>query len=107
MALGGRAAEAVIFNRISTGAQDDLRKVTKMAYAQVRAYGMSPAVGLIAFPEVDSDDRAAFLTKPYSRRLAAIMDTEARNLVANAYKTAEKVLTDNRDKLVQVTFPLT
>ncbi|GAV06972.1 hypothetical protein RvY_16876 [Ramazzottius varieornatus] len=102
MALGGRAAEAVIFNKISTGAQDDLRKVTKMAYAQVRAYGMSPAVGLIAFPEVDSDDRAGFLTKPYSKRLAHIMDTEARNLVAHAYKTAEKVLVDNRDKLVKL-----
>ncbi|OQV24117.1 Paraplegin [Hypsibius exemplaris] len=102
MALGGRAAEAVIFNKVSTGAQNDLEKVTKMAYAQIRAYGMNPNVGLIAFPEVDSDERSAFLKKPYSKRLGAIMDTEARALVAKAYHLAENLLRDNKDKLVKL-----
>jgi spastic paraplegia protein 7 len=51
MALGGRVAESLTFNKITTGAQNDLQKVTKMAYAQVRVYGMSEAVGLISFPE--------------------------------------------------------
>lgn len=102
MALGGRAAEAVIFNKVSTGAQDDLQKVTKMAYAQIRAYGMNANVGLVAFPEVDSDERSQFMKKPYSHRLAAIMDVESRKLVADAYYRAEKVLRDNKEKLVQV-----
>ena len=73
-----------------------------MAYAQIRAYGMNPNVGLIAFPEVDSDPQSGFLKKPYSKRLGAIMDAEARNLVATAYHLAEKVVRDNKDKLVKV-----
>ena len=51
MALGGRVAESLTFNRITTGAQNDLQKVTKIAYAQVRSYGMSPELGLLSFPE--------------------------------------------------------
>ncbi|XP_055342096.1 paraplegin-like isoform X2 [Paramacrobiotus metropolitanus] len=102
MILGGRAAEALIFNSITQGAQNDLEKVTKMAYAQVRTYGMNANIGLVSFPEVDGDEQAKFLTKPYSKRLAKMIDEEARKLVATAYFRAQQILTDNQDKLVKV-----
>ena len=73
-----------------------------MAYAQIRSYGMNANVGLVAFPEVDSDDKAAHLKKPYSARLAYIMDHEARKLVGDAYYRAEQILRDHRDQLVKV-----
>lgn len=73
-----------------------------MAYTQIRSYGMNPTVGLVAFPEVDADDNAGFLRKPYSKRLGNIMDEEARNLVARAYRKAEAVLLENKDKLTKV-----
>ena len=96
MALGGRVAESLTFNKITTGAQNDLQKVTKMAYAQVRVYGMSRAVGLISFPEEETKEIGR---RPYSKRLTALMDEEAQRLVAAAYLKTEQVLKDNKDKL--------
>lgn len=96
MALGGRVAESLTFNKITTGAQNDLQKVTKMAYAQVRIYGMSEAVGLISFPEEEIKEIGR---RPYSKRLTALMDEEAHRLVAAAYLKTEQVLKDNKDKL--------
>lgn len=96
MALGGRVAESLVFNRVTTGAQDDLRKVTALAYNQIRSYGMNERVGYISFPE---KTRGEFGTKPYSKKLAAVIDEEARNLVAQAYKNTENILKDNLDKL--------
>ncbi|XP_069698705.1 mitochondrial inner membrane m-AAA protease component paraplegin isoform X2 [Periplaneta americana] len=96
MALGGRVAESLTFNRITTGAQNDLQKVTKMAYAQVRVYGMSNNVGLISFPEEETKEIGK---RPYSKRLTALMDEEARSLVAAAYLKTEQVLKENKDKL--------
>ncbi|XP_019640186.1 PREDICTED: paraplegin-like [Branchiostoma belcheri] len=96
MALGGRAAEAIIFNRVTTGASDDLKKVTKMAYAQIKQFGMNPNVGYLSFPEEDNNGLGK---KPFSKYLAALMDEEARRLVARAYYQAEKILVDNKDKL--------
>ena len=96
MALGGRVAESLTFNRITTGAQNDLQKVTKMAYAQVRVYGMSEAVGLISFPEEEIKEIGR---RPYSKRLTALMDEEAQRLVAAAYLKTEQVLKDNKEKL--------
>lgn len=98
MALGGRVAESLTFNRITTGAQNDLEKVTKMAYAQVQQYGMSEAVGLVSFPE--KDDGAMFQgKKPYSKTLATLIDCEVNNLVTKAYLKTEEVLKANKDKL--------
>ncbi|KAI6219682.1 AAA domain-containing protein [Aphelenchoides besseyi] len=100
MMLGGRAAENVVFGRITTGAQNDLERVTKQAYAQVKKYGMSDAVGLISFAVNPSDERSAdFQKKPYSKKLARLIDEEARKLVAQSYFATEKLLKDNRDKL--------
>ncbi|XP_035687351.1 paraplegin-like [Branchiostoma floridae] len=96
MALGGRAAEAIIFNRVTTGASDDLKKVTKMAYAQIKQFGMNPNVGYLSFPEEDNNGLGK---KPFSKHLAALMDEEARRLVARAYYQAQKILVDNKDKL--------
>ncbi|XP_043208534.1 paraplegin-like [Amphibalanus amphitrite] len=93
MALGGRCAEALVFDRVTTGAQNDLDKVTKMAYAQVRTFGMNEAVGPLSF------DPSTPGRKPYSRKLAALMDVEARALVARAYRHTEQVLQENMDKL--------
>ena len=99
MALGGRVAESLTFNKITTGAQNDLDKVTKMAYAQVKEFGMNEQVGLISFPEEEIKERGR---KPYSKKLAALIDEEARKLVVRAYKKTEEVLTENKDKLERV-----
>lgn len=99
VALGGRAAESIIFNQITTGAQNDLERVTKIAYTQVRQLGMSEKVGLLSF----SDEETGLDTKkPYSKKLANLMDLEARQLVAKAYQHTEKLLKNNADKLEKV-----
>ncbi|XP_017772930.1 PREDICTED: paraplegin [Nicrophorus vespilloides] len=96
MALGGRVAESLTFNRITTGAQNDLDKVTKSAYAQVKEYGMNSRVGLISFPEEETKEMGR---RPYSKRLSTMIDEEARKLITNAYKKTEQVLTEHKDKL--------
>ncbi|XP_048253661.1 paraplegin-like isoform X1 [Haliotis rufescens] len=96
MALGGRAAEAIIFNHVTTGAHDDLQKVTKMAFDQIRSYGMNDKVGYLSFPPESTDDLG---TKPYSKKLSAIMDEEARSLVNRAYHHTVEILGNNKDKL--------
>ncbi|XP_034947540.1 paraplegin [Chelonus insularis] len=99
VALGGRVAESIIFNTVTTGAQNDLERVTKIAYSQVRQFGMSDKVGLISFSEEETGHDTK---KPYSKKLAALMDTEAKLMVADAYKATEKLLKENRDKLEKV-----
>jgi spastic paraplegia protein 7 len=96
MALGGRVAESLTFNKITTGAQNDLQKVTKMAYAQVRVYGMSKSVGLVSFPEEETREAGR---RPYSKRLTALMDEEAHKLVVAAYLKTEEVLKENKENL--------
>ncbi|XP_050081068.1 paraplegin [Anopheles maculipalpis] len=97
MALGGRAAENLTFNRITTGAQNDLEKVTKMAYAQIKYFGMNTTVGPIAFAE-DSDNDP-YAEKPYSKSLGNLIDFEARKMITEAYERTEQILRDNADKL--------
>ncbi|XP_052752497.1 paraplegin [Galleria mellonella] len=94
MALGGRAAEAITFNSITSGAQNDLEKVTKIAYAQVRVYGMSQAVGLVSFPDVKEHGKS-----PFSKTLKNLIDLESRKLIADAYYRTENILRTNQDKL--------
>jgi cell division protease FtsH len=95
-ALGGRAAEQLIFGRISTGALSDLEKVTKQAYAMVSIYGLNERIGNVSF--YDSQGRDSF-TKPYSDDLARVIDEEASKMIEFQYKRALKILTDNKDKL--------
>uniref|UniRef100_A0A182W4S2 AAA+ ATPase domain-containing protein n=1 Tax=Anopheles minimus TaxID=112268 RepID=A0A182W4S2_9DIPT len=97
MALGGRAAENLTFNRITTGAQNDLEKVTKMAYAQIKYFGMNRTVGPIAFGEESDND--PYAEKPYSKSLGNLIDFEARKMITEAYERTEQILRDNEDKL--------
>uniref|UniRef100_A0A673GK72 Mitochondrial inner membrane m-AAA protease component paraplegin n=1 Tax=Sinocyclocheilus rhinocerous TaxID=307959 RepID=A0A673GK72_9TELE len=98
MALGGRASEAITFNKVTTGAQDDLRKVTRVAYSMVKQYGMVASVGQVSFP--DSEDQGGIGRRPFSQGLQQQMDHEAKMLIAKAYRHTEKLLLDNRDKLI-------
>ncbi|XP_068436351.1 mitochondrial inner membrane m-AAA protease component paraplegin [Clinocottus analis] len=97
MALGGRAAEAITFNKVTTGAQDDLRKVTRVAYSMVKQYGMCDSVGQVSFP--DAEPQGGVGRRPFSQGLQQQMDHEAKLLIARAYRHTEKLLQDNRDKL--------
>nr|XP_045238517.1 paraplegin isoform X5 [Macaca fascicularis] len=80
------------------GAQDDLRKVTRIAYSMVKQFGMAPGIGPISFPEAQ-EGLVGIGRRPFSQGLQQIMDHEARLLVAKAYRHTEKVLQDNLDKL--------
>ena len=101
MALGGRVAESIIFNRVTTGAQNDLQKVTNMAYNQVKSFGMDPVIGPLSFSSSNESGEATkdFQVKPYSKKLGATIDTRVSILVGSAYKQTESVLLKNRDKL--------
>ena len=95
-ALGGRAAEQLVFNKISTGALSDLEKVTKQAYAMVSIYGLNDRIGNISF--YDSQGRDMF-TKPYSDDTAKIIDEEVSKLIEFQYSRAKLILSENQDKL--------
>ncbi|NXH77746.1 SPG7 protein, partial [Hydrobates tethys] len=97
MALGGRVSEAITFNKVTTGAQDDLKRVTKIAYSMVKQYGMVPSIGQLSFPDLES--AAGVGRRPFSQGLQQMMDHEAKVLVAQAYRRTEKLLLENRDKL--------
>uniref|UniRef100_A0A8C9FWM3 SPG7 matrix AAA peptidase subunit, paraplegin n=1 Tax=Pavo cristatus TaxID=9049 RepID=A0A8C9FWM3_PAVCR len=97
MALGGRVSEAITFNKVTTGAQDDLKRVTKIAYSMVKQYGMVPSIGQISFP--DGESTVGIGRRPFSQGLQQMMDHEAKVLVAQAYRRTETLLLDNRDKL--------
>ncbi|MEN9699785.1 MAG: hypothetical protein RLZZ301_983 [Bacteroidota bacterium] len=97
--LGGRAAEQLIFERISTGALSDLERVTKQAYAMISVYGLNERVGNISF--YDSQGRDMF-TKPYSEDTAKVIDEEVSKLIEGQYHRAIELLANNRDKLAQL-----
>jgi len=97
-ALGGRAAEQIIFGKISTGALSDLEKVTKQAYAMVTVYGLSEKVGNISFYDSSGQSEYSF-SKPYSEKTAELIDNEVSEMVEAAYARTLKILTDNKDKL--------
>jgi cell division protease FtsH len=98
--LGGRAAEKVIFNKISTGALSDLEKVTKQARAMVTIYGLSEKVGNITY--YDSSGQEAGFTKPYSERTAELIDKEISDIIEKQYQRAIVLLENNRDKLTEL-----
>ena len=98
--LAGRAAEKVIFNRISTGALSDLEKVTKQARAMVSIYGLSEKVGNLTY--YDSSGQEYGFTKPYSETTAKLIDEEISTLIEQQYQRAIKILTDNKDKLTEL-----
>lgn len=96
--LGGRAAEQVIFNNISTGALSDLETVTKRAQAMVTIYGLSPNIGNISYYDSSGQSEYNF-GKPYSEETATKIDVEIKAIIENQYERAVKILTENKDKL--------
>src|SRR5680860_719441 len=100
-ALGGRAAEKVIFNKISTGALSDLEKVTKQARAMVTIYGLNEKLGNLTFYDSSGQNEYNF-TKPYSEKTAELIDKEISNLIESQYKRAIELLEVNKDKLTQL-----
>ena len=99
--LGGRAAEEIVFGEISTGAQNDLERATKQAYAMVSIYGMSDKVGMLSY--YDSTGQSDFsFTKPYSEKTAELIDAEVKDMISAAYERAKQLLSDHREQHRQV-----
>ncbi|KAA8495885.1 ATP-dependent zinc metalloprotease FTSH 3, mitochondrial [Porphyridium purpureum] len=96
MALGGRVAEQLIFGSITTGAQDDLSRITKAAYGAVSQYGMSEKLGQVYFPP---DGGSEQFFKPFSEETAEMIDQEARKMVDQAYERCENLLKEHLDQL--------
>ncbi|WP_426275434.1 ATP-dependent zinc metalloprotease FtsH [Chryseobacterium sp. S-02] len=96
--LGGRAAEQVIFNNISTGALSDLESVTKRAQAMVTIYGLSSNIGNISYYDSSGQSEYSF-GKPYSEETAKKIDIEIKSIIENQYDRAIQILTENKDKL--------
>ncbi|WP_298329034.1 ATP-dependent zinc metalloprotease FtsH [uncultured Dokdonia sp.] len=100
-ALGGRAAEKVIFNKISTGALSDLEKVTKQARMMVTVYGLNDKVGNLTYYDSTGQSDSSF-TKPYSEQTAEIIDKEISNIIEGQYQRAIDLLTKEKEKLTQL-----
>ena len=98
-ALGGRAAEKLIFGKISTGALSDLEKVTKQAYAMVSIYGLNEKIGNISYFDSRGSD---MFTKPYSDDRARVIDEEVSKLIEEQYDRALDLLSKNKDKLTEL-----
>ena len=100
-ALGGRAAEKVIFNKISTGALSDLEKVTKQARAMVTVYGLNDKVGNLTYYDSSNGNEYGF-TKPYSEQTAETIDKEISAIIEKQYQRAISILKKNKKKLIQL-----
>jgi cell division protease FtsH len=99
--LGGRAAEKVIFDTISTGALSDLEKVTKQARAMVTIYGLNDKIGNLTYYDSSSQNEYGF-SKPYSEETAQTIDQEISKLIEEQYVRAIELLSKNKDKLTQL-----
>ncbi len=95
MTMGGRAAEKIVFGKISTGAQSDLDQATKMAFSMITIYGMNDKVGNVSFYGMSQDS----FSKPYSEDTARLIDEEVRNMIDEQYQRAQGLLTEKREEL--------
>ncbi|MEL6667885.1 MAG: ATP-dependent zinc metalloprotease FtsH [Bacteroidota bacterium] len=95
MTFGGRAAEQVVFGKISTGAQNDLDKVTKMAYDMITIYGMDETVGQVSFYQMSQNS----FQRPYSDETATLIDDQVRALLESQYQRAQALLTERRSEM--------
>jgi len=100
MTLGGRAAERIFFERITTGAQDDLQKVTKSAYSQITQFGMNDVVGNVSFEQPQQGEMV--FDKPFSEATAQLVDEEAKKMIDRAMKTTMDLLIKHKDDVIKV-----
>src|SRR5699024_813598 len=100
-AMGGRAAEKLIFDKISTGALSDLEKVTKQARAMVTIYGLNDKVGNLTYYDSSGQNDYNF-TKPYSEKTAELIDSEISKIIETQYQRAIALLDKHKDKLTQL-----
>ena len=96
MTLGGRASEDIFFKKISTGAQNDLQQITRMAYAMVTVYGMNEKVGNVSFYDPSAEQS---FTKPYSEETSKMIDEEVRKLIDAAFQRTKQLLMEKKDKV--------
>ncbi|KAI7831166.1 peptidase family M41-domain-containing protein [Gamsiella multidivaricata] len=99
MTLGGRVSEHIFFGIITTGAQDDLQKVTKMAYAQVATYGMDSELGPLSYGNPEKENQ---FTKPYSEQTGQLIDNQVRALIGKAFRKTTDLLTERRGDVEKV-----
>merc|ERR1712106_1011497 len=104
MTLGGRAAEKIFFNRITTGAQDDLQKVTKSAYSQITQFGMNEEIGNLSFEQPQQGEMV--FDKPFSEHTAMLVDQEAKKLISAAMDRTMNLLTEKKDLVEKVALRL-
>ncbi|MHC1702835.1 MAG: ATP-dependent zinc metalloprotease FtsH [Tenuifilaceae bacterium] len=100
-ALGGRASEEVMFNKISTGALNDLEKVSKQAYAMIAYFGMGKTTGNVSFYDSSGQSEFSF-AKPYSEKTAELIDKEVKELIDKAYKHSKEILIENKEGLTKL-----
>ncbi len=99
MTLGGRASEEIFFNKISTGAQNDLQQITRIAYAMVTVYGMNDKVGNVSFYDPQTENS---FTKPYSEETSKLIDEEVRKLIDTAYERTKQLLVEKKNDVAKL-----
>lgn len=102
MTLAGRAAEQVFFGRVTTGASDDLRRVTQIVYSTIRDFGMNDKVGQLAYPSDDNQNAFGGSERHYSDSVAEAMDDEARSIVEDAYQRTLNLIQEHKDDVTKV-----
>jgi AFG3 family protein len=96
MTLGGRAAEEIFFNKISTGASNDLQQITKIAYSMITVYGMNDKIGNVSYYDPSQENT---FTKPFSEETGKLIDEEARKLIDIAYERTKALLVEKREQV--------